>query len=187
MSVWSGWQAALIAKANIPDSIFNQDFLNEWHSNAASNCHFNPVDISHKTTGSTNCKGIGGGHTAQNYTTHAHSASAFASQLHSGSYPSLAAALKSGSPYTLGDKNGVVSDVAKWGSENFSFALSESFKPPGSGGGGGGGSPNAPSIHRGWTDLRKTVNSTVPDSVRYSDKLGRAALRDLQRARKVKL
>jgi hypothetical protein len=55
-------------------------------------------------------------------------------------------------------------------------------KPPGP-----GGPIKAPKAHGGWSDVRKSVNHRMPKSLRHSQRKTRAALRSLQRARRVRL
>lgn len=45
----------------------------------------------------------------------------------------------------------------------------------------------APRAHKGWNSLRDTFNTTMPKSLRASQHSTSAALRTLQKARKVKL
>jgi hypothetical protein len=49
------------------------------------------------------------------------------------------------------------------------------------------GTVKAPQALRGWHDLRKSVNKKMPAATSYSHRLGRASLRALSRAHKVKL
>lgn len=48
-------------------------------------------------------------------------------------------------------------------------------------------SVNAPRAHKGWHELRRSMNTNWPHALRDSEKLTRAALRSLHRARKVRL
>lgn len=51
----------------------------------------------------------------------------------------------------------------------------------------GGGSVKAPRAHKGWNALRHTFNAEMPKAIRSSQHSTAAALRTLQKARKVRL
>jgi hypothetical protein len=51
---------------------------------------------------------------------------------------------------------------------------------------GSGGSVKSPHTHKGWHDLRHSVNVNMPHSIRKSQHSTHAALRALARARKVR-
>lgn len=52
---------------------------------------------------------------------------------------------------------------------------------------GTSGSISAPHALKGWQALRKSINRGMPDTLSHSQRLSRATLRTLHRARKVKL
>lgn len=183
MSVWSGWQADLLKAAGFPNTSANRAFLTAWHQHATSNCNLNPVDISKQTGTWTACKHLDQGRTANNYGNQKSAEDAFHDQVFGEEFLFLNSGFFNSSLDASNATTSVIDEIKLWGSSKFATYL----QGQAGGTGGGGGGVHAPGIHRGWTDLRKSVNHTVPDSVRYSDKLVRAALRDLQRARKVKL
>lgn len=184
MATWSGWIQQFLAAANLPDTGGNNTFLGDWNSSADSNCRNNPLDLSHKTGASTNCKALTGSRTAQNYTSHTQAATSFDAQLHSGNFPHLLGALASGSPYGVSDQQGVMADLVRWGSEKFAYELTQNFGPPH--GGPGGGIVDADAL-KGWQDIRHSVNRNMPAALRHSDRQMVRALHALGRARKVKL
>ena len=182
MSVWSGWQSQLLRVATVPDSADNRAFLSDWHSHAESNCRLNPVDISLPVSGSSNCKQIGqvGTH-AQNYASRDQAAGQFRAQLRSGRYPHLVAALESGHPYDVSDAAAVKvqEDLQKWGSVSFDqFYAARTYAAS-------GGDVAGPNVHRGYKDLRRSVNQRVPHGLREGQRFIDAALRELGRTHKV--
>lgn len=183
MGAWSGWQDDLRKAAGLPDTPDNSTFLADWHASADSNCGNNPVDISYKSRGSSNCKRLTSARTAQKYPSHSAAAQAFGSELHSGTFPHLLAALHSGNPYDVPSPHDVIADLIKWGSETFAFELQQNYGPPH---GGGGGGVNAPHLHKGWNDFRHTVNKRLPATVHSIAKYNRAALQNLSHARRVR-
>ena len=57
--------------------------------------------------------------------------------------------------------------------------------PEGGSGGGGGGGPTATHAHKGWNDIQRSVNTTLPSALHRVAKLNRAALRAIPRRRRV--
>lgn len=179
MATWSGWQNQLLNAANEPVTATNVKFLNLWavHSIAVG-CANNPIDLSHKETGSSDCLALTQSRIAQKYASHATAAKAYATQIHSGNFPTLETLLGGGKvDLSTGDAK-VEAELNKWGSTNFSTFLA---------GNATAGGPTAPGIHRGWTELRKSVNTGLPGAFSQSGKLTREALRSLSRAHKVKI
>lgn len=183
MSVWSGWQADLLAAAKFPNSTANRDFLTAWHQHATSNCTRNPVDISKQAGKWTACKHLDQGRTANNYGDQTSAEHAFAGQIYGGEFGALNSGFFNNSLSVSTASSVVIAEVALWGSGDFAAFLTQQS----SNAGGGGSGVKAPGIHKGWTELRKSVNTNLPDSFRHSDKLARAALRSLSHARKVRL
>jgi hypothetical protein len=50
-----------------------------------------------------------------------------------------------------------------------------------------GGGLSAPRAHHGWSDLQRTMNRKWPKALNASERLTRAALRSVSKARKVRL
>jgi len=155
-----------------------------WSAANPTNCKNNPVNISWPLPGSTNCEPLGiRALNMQNYTTHAQGASAFDQQLRQDNYTHLIAALSYGHPYDLADADAknVVADLIRWGSPEFSNAYAQqTYASTGTG-------IKAPKLHGGWADLRHSFNHVMPASIQASEKQTNAALRTLQKARRVKL
>lgn len=179
MATWSGWQSQLLNAAREPVTATNVAFLNLWAAHAdAPGCANNPIDLSHKETGSTNCQPLTPTRTAQKYANHATAATAYATEIHSGNFPILATLLGGGKVnLTTGDAQ-VEAELNKWGSTNFSTFLAGNATPSGR---------PSPGIHRGWTELRKSVGTSLPGALSESGRLTRSALRSLSHARKVKI
>jgi len=183
VSVWTGWQSDLLDQANVPDSRLNRSFLTAWQKSQPTNCRRNPLFISHKEPGSTNCrKSTTVNLTAQNYDSLNAGKRAFAAQLHSGKYPHLLAALKSGDPYKLTgtDAGDVGADLAAWGSERFAQQFVKRQTQP-------SGTLDAPQAMKGWQSIRKAVNRGMPAALGNAEHVTAASLRTLHRARKVRL
>lgn len=185
MATWQGWQAQLLTAASLPTAEATQEFLFDWSQHAASDCQNNPVDISHVLGTRRDCHKLTATRTAQNYTTHGNAATAFKDEIHSRNFPHLLAALKVADPYQEPNPSSVAADLRVWGSPAFAtYYLSHSNV--GTGAGGDGGSGAIPHAHKGWEDLRKSVNHKLPGSLKQSDRNVAAALRSLGRGRKVK-
>ena len=184
MPTWQGWEDQLLTAAAVPRVGSNRSFLDVWAQHASSNCANNPVDISHRNTGSVNCHKLTSTRTAQRYTSHARAASAFAAQLHSGNFPDLASGFLNGSLLTSNATAAEVAELQKWGSVKFAAFVSGTS---GGGGGGGGGGVNTPSTHKGWEDMRRSLNKRWHPTLTKLNKLNAATLRDLHHASKVRL
>lgn len=183
MSTWEGWQADLLAEADVPDTGQNRSFLTAWQKSQPTQCYRNPVVISHKQPGSTNCRKLPGGTKhAQNYLSLKSGKEAFGLQLNSGSYPWLLKALQSGDPYSIhGDVATVTAqDLTHWGSPKFAETYESRQNGP-------TGTLSAPHALGGWKSLRKSVNKGMPDAITYAKRQNTAALRSLSRARRVKV
>lgn len=183
MGVWSGWQAQLCGVATVPNNADNRGFLTDWHNRAATNCRNNPVDIHLRISGSRDCRKLFNPNTySQNYANPDQAAGQFRAQLHSGNYPDLLDALQSGDPYGVADAKAVKvsNDLVRWGSGEFAhFYGTQTF-------GASGGDLNAPGLHKGWHDLRRTTNKHAPDSLHKANKSIHRALRELSKARRVR-
>jgi hypothetical protein len=183
MSVYSGWQKDLLAAVRLPDTKQNVAFLNAWHKHAESDCDLNPIDLTSKNSGSNHCKDTGLiGRSFQRYDKRVWTRTAFAAQIESGRYPHLRRALESGNPYTAKDWSPIVDDLSNWHSGKFAtywVKLNTPAKPP--------KPPKATHALGGWSDLRKSINRGLPQTLAHSQRVNRATLRTLHRARKVKL
>lgn len=182
MTTWSGWDADFLAAASLPNTAGNRRFLDSWAANANSpNCGNNPIDLTHKEPGSSNCGGtnLAGDH-VQRYTSHTWARTAFNTQIHSASYADLLAALRSGNPYAIKSPGPVSTDLGTWGSTNFAnvYLADAQSGPP--------GTIKAPHALSGWKALRKSVNQGMPRALNQSQKARHAALRSLSRAHKVR-
>jgi hypothetical protein len=180
VSVWEGWQSDLLTAANVPDSDGNRALLYFWHKYDTSDCHNNPVDISHPATGSERCYRLSATRHARRYATRPDGAAAFATQLHAGQFPHLLAALASGDPWTVPHPANVVKDLKAWGSGAVAnFYASRAKKSGGSGSGSGGGGVGLPKGHRGYHDFQRALARTLPTSLRRSRIIRGRVLRKL--------
>lgn len=183
MSVYSGWQHDLLGAASLPDTAANRRFLNAWHANAESDCSLNPIDLTDRNDHSHNCKQTGFvGRSYQRYDDRVWTRTAFYAQITSGKYPHLRAALRSGNPYTVTDYVAVTDDIGKWASQTFSNIYLDVMRS--------GGPPptlKAPQALRGWGDIQRAVNRHLPAALHASQQHRHAALRELRRARRVRL
>ena len=198
-NTWSGWRVALLDAINAPHTQLNVDFLGNWTLGSIAECVRNPISASDTAGGSTDCRKLPNGKHAQNYTTHDQAINQTARQLTSGDYPHLLKGLRDGTPEIDLNATGtgppdsyfmaIHDDIVKWGDTRYAkYYLAEnglSLAPPPPGGGGGGG--DATGTHKGWNDLRKSVNKKLPGELKNAQSLNAAALRSLHRAHKVKL
>lgn len=185
MTTWGGWQTEFLTAAQVPNTTNNRRFLDDWASHAETNCRNNPVDLSAKVSGSTNCHSLPAiTARAQNYTTHGNAAHAFYVQTHAGSSKALLAALASGNPYTVDDTGAVATDLSAWGSQG--FAQRYFAETAGQRGGGGGGGPTAPHSTKAWGQLQNQVNRQLPTTLRKVSGLQAATSTTLRRRRRVR-
>lgn len=183
MSVWTGWQADLLNAAGFPNSAANRTFLSAWHQHATSNCTRNPVDISKQTGSWTACKHLDAGRTANNYGNQKSAEDAFKGQVFGSEYLSLNEGFFNSSLDASDADPGVIAEIRVWGSAAFADFLQKQA----AGAGGGGAGVNAPGIHKGWSELRKSISPGLTGAVREASKMSTASLRSLSRARKVRL
>jgi hypothetical protein len=183
VATWSGWQDQFLNAAGANTTSTNEQFLTDWAAHANSpNCKRNPNDLHAKVGGSTNCvKPAGFTWWTQNYTTHAHAATAFGQQLSQTEFAAISDTLGYGDPYQDPGYKLVTSQLRKWGSTNFAgwYLVQAEKQVTGSGG-------QPANIHKSWHDLRNTLNKRMPGDLKASAKMSGAALQDMQRARKVR-
>lgn len=183
MSVYNGWRVDLLSAVKLPNTKPNRDFLAAWHAHAESDCDLNPIDLTAHNDHSKNCKPTGFvGRSYQSYDDRVWTRTAFAAQIESGKYPHLRAALKSGNPYTFGNYVGVTADIGQWASQTYAnvylAVMSAGGPPP---------TLKAPQALQGWHGLQVAVNRRLPAAIHASQKHRHAALRQLNRARKVRI
>ena len=183
MGTYTGWVDDLLSAASLPLSAENRQFLREWHDHATSDCRNNPIDLTHREPGSTNCRATGRvGISFQNYSSGSWARTAFNTQIHSGLYPRLLAALKASRIFELSgtDAGAIATDLGNWGSIDFAnLYLAGQMS--------GSSAVRAPKAHGGWAALRVTFNHAMPKALHDSQRTTTAALRTLQKARKVRL
>lgn len=182
MPGWTNWILDFLVAANLPMTDENVSFLTLWTNHETASCRNNPVDVSRKVGNSTNCNKLASGLFAQSYTSHAQAASAFNLQLHSGNFPHLADALGGGSPLDKGPMQDVINDLKKWGATKFARSMTNVYFPPPP------PPPNITGFHKGWADLQRSLGKhRLGPKVKATVRMDRAALRELQRARRVRL
>lgn len=170
-----------LAAASLPNTTNNRRFMADWAAHAtAPGCANNPIDLTHHEPGSRNCHATGQvGVSIQRYTSHTWARTAFNSELHSGNYPALLAALKSGNPYTVDKPGAVATDLGAWTSVAFgNVYLGETQGTTG----GGGGTTHAT---KAWADLQKQVNHGLPTALTKIGKLNRQTANSLARRSRV--
>lgn len=185
MSVWAGWQKQLAEAAGFRFSEALGEVLYEWHTHAASDCNRNPIDISHRATGATNCKRLTRLRQAKNYPSRNAAAHAFSQQIHSGQFPALLRALNSEHFYQQPNPAAVVRDLQRWGSPRFARYYTNHATRGSGGTPGPGGQTDAPHIHKGWHQLRRSLNRNAPRQLDKAHTLTRQALRAASRGGKV--
>lgn len=181
MGSWSGWETDLLKAGGFDPGGYGFGFIDGWHDHANSDCGANPVDISFPEPHATRCKNLPGGRNAKAYVSHPSAARAFASQVNSGAFPHLVTVLEGAGPLTAAQAPAVIDELVQWGSLDFAQYLAQHYNvpPPGSGAGG------PTHFHKGWDDLRRSVNHHYPNALTDQSKLTTAALRKLAHARKV--
>lgn len=183
MSVWNGWQSDLLKTAGFPNSAANQQFLTAWHQHATSNCKLNPVDISKQVSGYSVCHHLDPGRTANNYPSQAAAEAAFKGQVFGSEYITLNAGFFNNDLDVTNASASLVAEIQTWGSADFAAYLQNQTTAAS----GGSAGVKSPGIHKGWSELRKSVSGSLIGAVSDSGKLTRTALRSLERARRVKL
>jgi len=187
MSTWPGWENEFLTAANINDGITtppNRQLLTEWANHTSTNCGRNPIDLSVSTAGSRNCAKLPNlTERAQRYPTHAQAAQAFNREIHQSWAANLLKAMNTGNPYQVKDPQLVADVFTAWGS----LKMYTSYLATQAGSAGNPGSAGASTgAHKGWSDLRKTINHTLPGHAAAAHKLTAAALHRLERASKVR-
>lgn len=186
---FAGWETDVLAQIGAPDTQTNVQFLGTWHNFELSACANNPLNTTLAVASSTKCNSAG----VRSYTSAAMGAQATAATLTNGRYPALVAALQTGDPYSYTDPDGVAANIRTWGTPNFASAYlvsAGSFQgvggtpPPPIVGSSGAGI--APSAHRGYADLRNSVQRHVPTQLQRSAHLGVLTLRILRDKTSVK-
>jgi hypothetical protein len=175
MSAWAGWEAELLNALGFKVTQNDIDFLNLWHIDTSNLGKDNPIDATEAWPGSTVVNDFG----IRDYPTRSAGIHATAKQLHQPQYAAILAALRSGNPYTVRDVTKVTNELKAWGSVTFagsynSTAQSGPVKPI-----------TAPRAHKGWADMRRSINHRWPHALHASDRQIRAALRSLHRAHRV--
>jgi hypothetical protein len=182
---WSGWEAQFLNRAGIIVTPPNMSFLDSWARNAETACANNPIDLSHKLTGSSDCHALPGiVPKAQRYGTHAEAATAFRDEVHASWAAALLHALNTGNAYQVSNPGPVAEAIATWGSVTFArvYLAAAQKGGPGSGPAAGAGSD----IHHGWTSVRRSLNRTWGRELKDSRRNVRAALRAVGRGGKVR-
>ena len=186
MPTWNGWIIQFLNGANILNTPPNQTFMSEWANHAPGTCKNNPVDLSKAVSGSTRCGDtVAGFGRTQNYPTHAAASNAFGLSIDSQLAAPIKAALNTGNPFQIQNRDPVVAALKAWGSPTFANWY-QNATAQGTTGGSGGSSGRAPHFHSGYRDLQHTWEHNLPNSLRKSGKLTDAALRSLSHGRKVK-
>lgn len=180
---WNQWTDQFCAAAQVPHNSQNISFLEGWNDFANTSCRNNPIDLSRSEPGSTNCHKLPGGKTAKNYTSHARAANAFRDQLNSGSYQFLYSYLLGKLDNTKPNIAHAVDDLIEWGSTKYAQVVADAAGVPYPGTGGG----STVHFHKGWDDLRRSVNRRYPRALTDSKKFTDAALRKLAHASRVRL
>lgn len=177
MSAWSGWAGQLLTLLGFKNTQNDLDFLDLWHTDTSDLGKDNPIDATEAWAGSTVVNDAG----IRNYPTRSAGLHATAKQLHQPEYAAVLAALKSGNPYTVNDPAKVTDELKTWGSVTFADAYTSLTQTP---------PPKqitAPRAHKGWADMRKSINHHWPAALAASEHQIAVALRSLSRARKVRL
>ena len=184
MGTWSMWENQFLNAAGILITPPCRQFLDQWAANASHpNCTRNPIDLSTREAGSNRCAANSGIHpTTFTYSTHAHAATAFNTQIHESWASAILHALNTGNPFQPpSDPNAVRSALVSWGSVKFANAYQS--QPTGGGGGGTG----VTGIHKGWADLQRSLSrSHLGAKIKATNSMDAAALRKLSHLRKVR-
>lgn len=183
MGTWNGFTTDLLKAAHLSTAQMTVQFMFDWNTAATSDCRNNPVDISHTVRGSSNCHRLTSTRVAQNYATTQMASTSFATEIHSGNFSHLLAALGTDNPYSYSDPAGVESDLRKWGSPGQAAYYAKNAT---------GGTPttqnaNDPHAHTAWVDLQRSVNKRWPANIKGASQSRRAALRNLARAHRVRV
>lgn len=191
MSTYKGWQRDLLHAAKLPDTSHNRQFLSDWHAASLIDCALNPVDLTTKRRHSKDCKTYSGPRSGSIfYQAYAHSTdtrAAFAEQINSTRYNLIQKALADGNPYdtakiTTDDADLIETALAYWGSAawgaDYANIIAAGGPPP---------TLKAPQALKGWGRLQHAMNHELPGAIKASQHSRAAALRALDRARKVRL
>jgi len=183
MAAWTGWEDVLLAALGMRDTADNQRFLDQWQSFEGGTARNNPLNTTQFWAGSTPYNSVG----VKNYLTQADGIQATATTLRNGRYDAILAALRSGNPYTYAEPVAVAQAIRTWGTGTFAEVFTQATITPLP---GTAATPNpgavAPNGHRGYADFRDSLGRHLPTQLEQSHRLGRATLRTLTGARKVR-
>lgn len=181
MPTWTGWQTQFLRAAGVIVTPPNLHLLNAWANHAATNCARNPIDLSATRPGSSDCAALRNlTPKAQRYTSHASAAAAFHDELHDGFARPLLAAMNTGNPYDVDNSQEVANVFLAWGSDAMHDAYLKGIPAQTD-----SGSTSAPGVHKGWSDIRHSINKKAPASLTASHKQIAAALRLTAKARRL--
>lgn len=190
MAAWTGWETDILNAGKWPVTSENILFLSTWHHPYEDSvCTFNPINTTLKRGTSTNCVHVSGTTYVQNYKSKQLGTTATVATLNNGFYPDIVGALKTGDPFNYPASSAVAAEITRWGTPNFAAwylaHLSGTVVPPPPPPTPGSPDAVAPQAHRGYADLRNSVNNHLPKQLERSHRTGLATLRAIGRKSKV--
>jgi hypothetical protein len=177
VSVWPGWERDVLTALKAPINADTTKFMDEWHAFEGGSALNNPLNTTQPELGATNYNSVG----VKNYPSSAVGTKATVTTLENGRYPDIIGALRSGVPFTYGNKGAVSSQIQTWGSFNFA----NWYMQQGIAAQPGVPAETAPSGTMGtqsmtaWHVLSLTLGREVPQSLQHSQKARAAALHKL--------
>ena len=184
MSTWTGWVDDVLARATLPATSENSAFLTQWAKQDGTSCGNNPLAMYWPESGASKCQPLGiRNEWIRKYVSHAQGAAAFDDQLRLDPYPNLLKALQGGDPWSVSDADAqkVTGELVYWGANKFSNYYGNATWAKQT------GAISAPAAHAGWKALQDSFNRKMRPTLAHSQATTDAALRQLGKARKVRI
>lgn len=184
MATWPGWERDVLTGIQAPINADTSKFMLTWHSYEGGAAANNPMNTTQPEPGATDYNSVH----VKNYPSSLIGTRATVTTLENGYYPAILAALRSGRPFSYGDKGAVSAQVQKWGTFGFAAWYSQQgiAAQPGTPPPAPSADVNTASGHRGYADLRNSVARHLPTQLSRSRSSTHAALQTLAHGRRVK-
>jgi hypothetical protein len=176
-NTWPGWDRDILTALRAPINTATLLFLDTWHSYEQSSCTNNPLNTTQVEPTSTRCNSAG----VQSYPSSAVGTTATVATLENGRYADILAALRSGSPFTYGNKGAVATQLQTWGTFNFAnWYLQQGIAgQPGTTPAPVGEAQSFALGVSGWHALNHSLATTLPTALMRTRALRRDILRRL--------
>ena len=170
MAAWTGWEQSVLFRLGVPNTEANVRFLSDWHPFEESKCANNPLNVTTRMTGSTDCVQTKTPTVwVQAYRSEDQGAQATADFFRYPNYVAIVAALKGGNPYTFGVPQAVANAITTWGTPKYAAAYLAAVgaepkptPPPGTTPPGAAKASPDMQVGAAWNRLMRTLSVYTP-------------------------